>query len=430
MNYLKIYKLHFEGTCVFKGLSFPVLSRCRDIPIKDFPFEKKYILPLPPHSDISSGMVFQEAQPMNADTGYNLIYHAPVSGVVADIFCHNNMKYMNFHRSKNALGCAYERREPLIKTSETLINEIRTSGITGISEENSLTYQKLQHAKNKVHTVVVNAVETVPFLAAEYCLMMEKTKEILLGAEYIRYITSAEKVIIVIPKNKFLRAHLEEISSRATRFTIEELSVGYPVAYERFLIAQLTGIELPFGRDSIESKMIVHRPSTLLAVSEALLFGKPLIDRVITVDGAFAAMFGNFRVKLGTPISSFMRPYSVADSYIIINGSPLSGTHVNPHLGIDKNMQSVLIFEPLESPDEQDCIRCGLCSHYCPMRLQPFRLIDMVRNEEINTAKNNGLLECIDCNACSYVCPSFIPLGATIFNQKQSIIQESWNVSY
>ena len=56
------------------------------------------------------------------------------------------------------------------------------------------------------------------------------------------------------------------------------------------------------------------------------------------------------------------------------------------------------------------CIRCGTCLSVCPCGLPPLELYSRIRNEELDSAVDIGLLDCVSCGSCSYVCPSNIPL--------------------
>ncbi|MBO4888730.1 MAG: 4Fe-4S dicluster domain-containing protein, partial [Firmicutes bacterium] len=56
--------------------------------------------------------------------------------------------------------------------------------------------------------------------------------------------------------------------------------------------------------------------------------------------------------------------------------------------------------------EETSCIRCGQCLTACPVHLEPFRLYEALRKDDLTLFKKlNGDL-CTGCGCCSYVCPA------------------------
>ncbi|MGL4388115.1 MAG: 4Fe-4S dicluster domain-containing protein, partial [Brevinema sp.] len=198
----------------------------------------------------------------------------------------------------------------------------------------------------------------------------------------------------------------------------------YPSGFEKFLIKQIVNKELNYREFSTDAGVVVHNVATAFAIYEALVKHKPLIERTVTVDGALANEFGNFRVPIGTPISAFMRPFADFNACVGINGGPMMGRSLENTKSTTKNMNGVLIFEGEIDEPEVECIACAACVSHCPMRLEPFRLINLIRSDEFHLASDEGMMECIACNVCSYVCPSYIPLGSTIFQGKRSLMAQ------
>lgn len=72
---------------------------------------------------------------------------------------------------------------------------------------------------------------------------------------------------------------------------------------------------------------------------------------------------------------------------------------------------------------EMPCIRCGACIDACPERLQPQRLLSMLRSQDFAGAQDEGVFDCSECGRCDPVCPSRIPLLRTFRDGKQEIRQ-------
>jgi electron transport complex protein RnfC len=59
---------------------------------------------------------------------------------------------------------------------------------------------------------------------------------------------------------------------------------------------------------------------------------------------------------------------------------------------------------------EFPCIRCGRCLDACPLFLNPQRLAQLARFENVEGLEPQGLMNCFECASCSFACPSRIPL--------------------
>lgn len=384
------------------------LSRCQDAPIGEGNVSLS-ILPLE-HSALKIGAAFKEGDALVEDKGDNLIVHAPFGGTVDNIILHRGKRYYYLKRNAAEIRPAYTAKEPLKLSAGELIRLLR---IFGVEDEGQPVWDKIKNARGKARWVVINAVEPEPYFCADSRVFFAQTKEVLLGAEYMRAIAGAQEIIIILPRGSELTPRISKIVKGLDRFRIYETDLSYPHAHSSFLLAEIFGKKS--YRDAPLKETVVFRPQGLLAAGEALLFHKPHTETVVSADGAFCNEYGNFRLPIGTPFHFFLRPFSAADSYVIINGGPLSGEPADPKKGIDKNTRVVSVFMPLPPPPQTDCSFCGLCIEYCPCQINPIRLFDMITHKEFTRANNNGRGDCIGCNACSCVCPSYLPLGSTIF---------------
>ncbi|MDE5285812.1 MAG: electron transporter RnfC, partial [Buchnera aphidicola] len=83
-------------------------------------------------------------------------------------------------------------------TAQQLIKVIYNSGIVGLGGGQFSSAKKLHVSINKVHTLIVNAVESEPYITADACLLDNYIDEIIIGCEIISWITKITTVLITI----------------------------------------------------------------------------------------------------------------------------------------------------------------------------------------------------------------------------------------
>ncbi|MGL5253839.1 MAG: 4Fe-4S dicluster domain-containing protein [Brevinema sp.] len=386
-------------------LSFLDFKSPRPISIRRYDKIPQVILPLG-ESPFQIGTNVDEGQALSSDLGENLLVHSPFKGSIENIVLHRGQRYYYIRRDFDARPLTYTVKNPLKRPPLNLIETLRMMGAP--------VWKKTVQACQKIHYIVINAIEIEPLLCADTAIFTEFTKEVLLGAEGLRYACGAKEIIIILPKGSGLKDAVVRLTKGIRRFRIHELALTYPKATPRFILAQLFGKELPSYLPHTELSTEIFSPLELYSAYEALYLGKPHTETTLAVDGPFAEFQGVCTVPLGTPIYSFLRPYAAPESYLMIKGGPFSGVAVNPKMGVDSDTKAILVYMPAVPKTPLDCTNCGLCVETCPVGLNPALLYDMLRHKEFDRAEQYGFKECTACHVCSYVCPSHIPLGRII----------------
>ena len=108
---------------------------------------------------------------------------------------------------------------------------------------------------------------------------------------------------------------------------VETLRVKYPQGGEKQLIQAVVGREVPSGCLPVDVGVIVQNVATAYAVYEAVVYGKPLIDRIVTVTGPEVASPGNYLVPMGMSMSEVIALAGgvPADTGKVVLGGPLMG---------------------------------------------------------------------------------------------------------
>ena len=322
-------------------------------------------------------------------------------------------------------------------SKEEIIKAIAAAGIVGMGGATFPTQVKLTPPPgNKAEYLIINGVECEPYLTADHRVMLEKGKEILTGVQLLMKAIEVNKAIIGIENNKKdAIAHLQQLASQVPGVEICPLQVKYPQGGEKQLIQAITGRAVPSGALPIAVGAIVQNIGTVLAVYEAVVKHKPLIERVVTITGKSVKHPGNYLCRIGTPVSKLIEAAGgIPDSTVkIIGGGPMMGrTMVNIDSPITKGTSGILLLDARETKRKpiRNCIRCAKCVSACPMGLEPSLLARLAMFNLLERLEEEKVMDCIECGSCSFTCPSSRPLldyirlgkgrtGAMIRNRKK-----------
>ena len=116
----------------------------------------------------------------------------------------------------------------------------------------------------------------------------------------------------------------------------------YPQGGEKQLIAAVMGRQVPPPPAlPIDVGAVVCNASTTVAVYQAVLKNKPLIERVVTVTGKSVKEPKNLLTRMGTPISALIEAAGglPGDAGKVINGGPMMGrAMVQPRFARDQGV--------------------------------------------------------------------------------------------
>jgi electron transport complex protein RnfC len=160
---------------------------------------------------------------------------------------------------------------------------------------------------------------------------------------------------------------------------------------------------------------MVTNVGTAVSIARAVLRGKPLTHRVVTVTGRGIAAPKNLLVPIGASFQSLvdycggLRPEAVR----VVAGGPMMGFTVsNLQVPITKGTSgiTVLTADDVRHAEETNCVRCGRCVDVCPLGLVPTKLALAARASLWEVARSYYIQACMECGCCAYTCPSSLPL--------------------
>lgn len=406
-------------------------------PITDCPLSDLYILPLKQHIGepcealVDVGAHVATGQKLAKSHGYvSAPIHAPTSGRVLKIEEHPIP-----HPSGLGLPCLFLEADGEDRWDESLApmpdfrerdaaevrERIRMAGIVGLGGAVFPSYIKLvKDQRHPIETVIVNGIECEPYLTNDHRLMLEDPAAVISGLDIIMHAVGASRGIIAIEDNKpdaALNMQQALAQRQADHIEVTVLPTKYPQGSEKQLIQALTGRQVPRGRLPMHIGILCHNVGTAKAMHDAVVLGRPLLSRVVTVGGPATPKPGNARVRIGTPLRVLFAQHGLTDftGIRVIHGGPMMGEALpNIDVPVVKSSIGLLAFAEAELPSatfaEQPCIRCGHCVEVCPVRLVPNELAWFSSHDQFDKAQDYDLFECIECGCCSYVCPSHIPL--------------------
>jgi electron transport complex protein RnfC len=299
----------------------------------------------------------------------------------------------------------------------TLRQYIANAGIVGLGGAGFPSHLKLQ--SGSIDTLIINGAECEPYITCDDRVMRERSREVIIGTKILsKALGGIKQCIIAVEDNKpeayeILKKNIEKLKDDDDNFKIVKVPSIYPMGGEKQLIYTLLGKEVPKRGIPALVGVIAHNVATAAAIYRAIILGRPLISRIVTITGNAVEYPQNLDVLLGTPIESLLKQSNLSKPIKkLIAGGPMMGVVIpNYSLPVIKTTSCLIAMATIEDEKpSMPCIRCGSCADACPMNLLPMQLYWYGRAKNFDNIENYNLFDCIECGACSYVCPSEIKL--------------------
>ncbi len=309
---------------------------------------------------------------------------------------------------------------------EEIVGLVREAGIVGMGGAGFPTHVKLSPKEpEKIDVVIANCAECEPYLTSDYRRMLEEPEKLVGGLKIILKLFPNAHGILAVEDNKpdcisLLKQHTRD----EPKISVKALKTKYPQGGERQLIYAVTGRRINSTMLPADVGCVVNNVDTMVAVYRAVMEGRPLMERIVTVTGDAVANPANFRVRIG---SNYREVLEAAGGFKeppekIICGGPMMGFAMfGLDVAVTKTFTALLALskDEVSAMEPGPCINCGRCVEVCPGRVVPSRLADYAEHFDEEAFLANYGMECCECGCCSFVCPAKRPLTQQIKSMRK-----------
>ena len=314
-------------------------------------------------------------------------------------------------------------------SKQDILKKVQAAGVVGMGGAGFPTHVKLSPKEpEKIEYILVNGAECEPYLTSDYRRMLENPDWVVGGLKVILQLFDRAKGFICIEDNKpDCIEKMRELTKNESRIEVKELKTKYPQGAERCLIHATTGRDVNSSMLPADAGCIVDNIDTVVAIHHAVMWGQPLMHRVVTVTGDCINDPRNFEICTGMDYEELIDAAGglKKDPEKIIIGGPMMGNSVYTlHLPSTKTSSALLCLsndEVSHSP-KTACINCGRCVTACPANLVPAQLGTYAEHHNEEAFVKWEGMECVACGCCSFVCPAKRPLTQEIKSMRAIVL--------
>ena len=316
-------------------------------------------------------------------------------------------------------------------TKEEILNRIKEGGVVGMGGAGFPTHVKLAPKDpSKIEYILVNGAECEPYITSDYRRMIEEPEKVVKGLQVILTLFDSAKGYICIEDNKpDCIAKMKELVKDIDRIEVKEMMTKYPQGGERTLIYAATGREINSTMLPADVGCVVDNVETVISVYKAVILGRPVNSRVVTVTGDGIKEPKNLLVLAGTDMSELVDAAGGLKAKIAkaISGGPMMGFALyDLHVPCTKTTSAFLFLEHDAVSEAQEiqtaCINCGRCVSVCPGHVLPARLAKLAERSDMAGFEALDGMECCECGCCSYICPAKRPLTQSIKSMRKMVL--------
>ncbi len=259
---------------------------------------------------------------------------------------------------------------------------------------------------------------------------------------------------------------IENAVSDDLTISFHKTKTKYPQSHDSVLVKSVLNIDIPSDYKGINKGVVILGIQDVCQVFEAVVEGKPLIEKIVALAGPVFKENLHLKLKIGTLISDLSEGKLLLEDredIRFINNSVLSGETLKMEAPIGRKTEVLIALEEQRGQDlmffakpglkkdsfsntflakispfnknlstnlngeQRACLSCGFCQSVCPAGILPNVLFPYVERDKLDeTAVQYGIFKCIDCNLCTYVCTSKIPIAAYLKEGKKKLLEDAY----
>lgn len=344
---------------------------------------------------------------------------SPVSGKILNIYDRMNSDgemckhILVMNNSKNEIESLPEIESV---SDVNLITRLKDAGIID-TISGMPAYLKYAFVGSRTYKNLLIMMDSAdPNSSVNQTIAEQKMEEVINGAKYFMNVTSASFVTFVFTEANYklankLKKHILE-TKKNYDFKIKFIPNKYPFDNPYVVARVVCKKKISKKTSFLDAGITIESAESCYNFCRAVEFGRPVVSKIVTVDGDNVIRKGNYVVPNGV---SFEKVFEFAGietpdcDMKMIDGNLLSGkAQYNKDISVSLLTNSLVLVKQdiLIEQKEYPCISCGKCAGVCPMFLDPMKLDQLYLTEKYDQLPSYGLQSCIECGCCSYVCPA------------------------
>ena len=363
----------------------------------------------------------------NSTSHESIATHAPTSGKIVELS-------RAWTTQDGYLPCAVlepDGREEALPQhqgweDESLIVQLAEHGVM-CSEPRAPLHSVIKEAVAAgVTDLIVNAMETEPYLTADLRMLVEEHGRIIDVTCELADALGVSRAILALPFRHRRVVKRMEAEAHGRYVEIAAMANPYPQCQPLVLVKALLDCEIAPGGRVLDKGVIVLPLAAVVQAAEALLDDRPITHTVMTVAGDAVERAGTYRVAIGTPMRHLAERVGLVGRVAkAVCGGPLTGLAMgHEEAVVTATTKALLLFSETEPSIPVPCIHCGWCVEDCPVGIDPPSLMQLESKPNCTNLEMSHLKACLDCGVCSYVCPAQLPLGETIHRTRTRFEQQ------
>jgi electron transport complex protein RnfC len=323
----------------------------------------------------------------------------------------------------------YTPHDPDKLGKKEILELIKEAGIVGMGGAGFPTHVKLSPKEpEKIEYVIANCAECEPYLTSDYRRMIEEPEKLVQGLKIILKLFDNAQGILAVEDNKpDCIKILKELTKFENHITVKALTTKYPQGAERQLIYATTKRKINSTMLPADAGCVVDNVDTIVSVYHAVVEGKPLMNRIVTVTGDAVNDPRNFYVRIGMNYKDLIDEAGgfKTEPEKVVSGGPMMGFALfDLNVPTTKTASALLCLthDEVSAMAPSPCINCGRCVEVCPGRVVPKKLAVMADHHDEEGFVANYGMECCECGCCSYICPAKRQLTQSIKSMRKTVL--------